>query len=217
MTRNINILNYFSIPPLPLHGSAYGVGQIPTIAPTLTIPPPHTLHIVPQNPSLIPHHEPVYHSTEYYDYGREKSRYLSSHHEYRDRSPEFRDRERRMSPYERDRQFRDKYYNRSASPGYMNRRSPGKERDVMTTRRPSREYSKYSDTIGTVSKFSRYNSGSEQDNSESSEEEIEEEVEVTATESEDDNESSAKIDSAECTKNENIKEKGIIKDFSVET
>ena len=177
-------LKHFSIPPLPLHGSAYVVGQVPSVPSTLTIPPlHHPHHINPQNPPQIPHHELV----DYYDYGRDKSKYLSTHHEYRDRSPEFRNRERHRSPYERDRYYKDKYYNRSSSPGYVYRESPGKERDTISARRTSRDYNQPFDTHDRTNKFNRYNSGSDHD-LELSEEEVEEEVEVTATESEEEEE-----------------------------
>ena len=166
-----------------MHGSAYVSGQALSVPSTLTIPPlHHPHHINPQNPPQIPHHELV----NYYDYGRDKNKYLSTH-EYRDRSPEFRNRERHRSPYERDRYYKDKYYNRSSSPGYVYRGSPGKERDAISARRTSRDYNQPFDTHDRKNKFTRNDSGSDHD-FESSEEEVEEEVEVTATESEEEEE-----------------------------
>ena len=162
--------------------------HIPAAAPSLTIPPP--LH-PPPHPSLVLHHESTYHTSEYFhnrDHIRDKdSRYLSTYHGYRDRSPEFRgSRERRMSPYGRDRTYRDKYTG-SSSPGRLFRGSPGKERD-RPLQRISRENRISSEGTEKIGKFARYNSASESEDNEESEEEVEEEIEVTASESEDENE-----------------------------
>ena len=189
-----------------MQGSTYGVGQIPSVPSTLTVPTlHHPHHITSQNPPHISHHELV----NYYDYGREKSRYHSTHHEYRDRSPDFRSRERHRSPYESDRYYKDKYYNRSASPGYGYRASPGKERDLIPARRTSKDYNKLFGTHDKINKFTRYHSGSDQNDSESSEEEVEEEVEVTATESEEEEEGNNESkQNCESVKQEKIIESG---------
>ena len=129
-------------------------------------------------------------------HSREKDdRYPSSYHSYRDRSPEMRDARERHSPgrgtYRRERHHGDKYYIRGSSPGHIYRNSPGKERDTMPLQRISRNKSS-TDMRERMGKFSRYDSRSEEDESDNnstlsgleSEEEVEEEVEVTASESE---------------------------------
>jgi len=181
-----------SIPPDPVHGSTYGVVHIPSVAPALTIPPLHPPYIPPPvHPSPVLHHESTYHPTEYLDNRdrtREKDRYLSTYHGYRDRSPELRgSRERRKSPYGRDRPYRESYQTRGSSPGYLYRGSPIKERDAPL-KRTSRDNRISSEGTTKIGKFSRYNSGSENGCSDNSEEEVEEEVEVTASESEDEKE-----------------------------
>lgn len=163
--------------------------NIPSVPPVLTIPPPHPLHIPPPlHPSLILHHESTYHPTEYLnnlEHIRENdSRYLSTYHGYRDRSPELRgSRERRRSPYGRERPYREQYHTRGSPPGYVHRGSPGKERHVPL-KHISRDNRLSADGVEKIGKFSRYNSGSENECSDESEEEVEEEVEVTASESE---------------------------------
>ena len=191
---------------MPIHGSTFGSGHLPSISSTLTVPPSHLPHIAPQNTSQIPHQELL----NYYNFGPEQSRYVSSHHEYRDRSPDFRNRERHRSPYDRDRHYKHGHYNRSSSPSYTHRGSPGKEREMISTRGTSRDFYRPSENTDKTSKFHRYNSGSDKDESETSEEEIEEEVEVTATESEGENENNQ---SSEPTKNEKRMESGKNQNF----
>ena len=65
----------------------------------------------------------------------------------------------------------------------MYRRSPGKDRETFPPKRISREKRISGDVPEKTSKFSRYNSASE-DESDISEEEVEVEMEVTASESE---------------------------------
>ena len=190
--KRYNIYHIFipcSIPPVPVHGTAYGLVNIPSVPPVLTIPPPYPPHVPPPlQPSLIVHHESTYHPTEYLnnlDHIRENdSRYLSTYHGYRDRSPELRgSRERRRSPYGRERPYREKYHTRGSPPGYVYRGSPGRERN-LPLKHVSREDRISSEGAEKIGKFSRYNSGSENECSDESEEEVEEEVEVTASESE---------------------------------
>ena len=176
--------------PTPGHVPAYGLAALPPMVPAMTLPPtfPPTHIPPPLSHQPVIHHESTYHQTEFFGHrdliGEKDNRNYASYHGYRDRSPEFWDKNgRRRSPYGRDKYYRDKYYARESSPSHMYRRSPGKDRETFPPKRISREKRISGDAPEKTSKFSRYNSASE-DESDISEEEVEVEMEVTASESE---------------------------------
>lgn len=176
--------------PTPGHLPAYGLAALPPMVPAMTLPPtfPPTHIPPPLSHQPVIHHESTYHPTEFFGprdlIGEKDSRNYASYHGYRDRSPEFWDKSgRRRSPYGGDKYYRDKYYVRESSPSHMYRRSPGKDRETFPPQRISREKRISGDAPEKTSKFSRYNSASE-DESDISEEEVEVEMEVTASESE---------------------------------
>ena len=69
-------------------------------------------------------------------------------------------------------------------------------------------YNKLFGTHDKINKFTRYHSGSDQNDSESSEEEVEEEVEVTATESEEEEGNNENKQNSESVKQGKIMEIG---------